>query len=235
VNLLLLRAEDVTAPGRARISGRRATHVRSVLGKKPGDSLKVGLLNDGLGVATVLDMEDDSVGLLFGLTEAPPAASPVVLAVALPRPPMLRRVLQTAATFGVKQIHLFHAKRVEKSFWQSGALKEGDVREQLVLGLEQGRDTGLPAVHQHPRFRPFAEDVMPGLADAGKRLLADEDGGTPCPTGVREPSLLIVGPEGGFIPFELELMAANGAQTVTVGSRPLRVDVAVAALLGRLV
>jgi RsmE family RNA methyltransferase len=45
---------------------------------------------------------------------------------------------------------------------------------------------------------------------------------------------LVVGPEGGFVPFEAELLRAQGLAAVHLGSRRLRVETAVAALVGRL-
>jgi RsmE family RNA methyltransferase len=169
-----------------------------------------------------------------GLDREPPPPSPVTLVLALPRPPMLRRVLQTIATCGVKSVHLVHARRVEKSFWQSSALKDADVEEQLILGLEQGRDTVLPRVEKHARFRPFAEDVLPGLLTEKRGFLADGSAQESCPSAVTEATVLAVGPEGGFVEFERTLLERSGMRPVRVGARPLRVDVAVAALLGRL-
>ncbi len=234
MNLLLLRPEDVTVPGQARVTGRRAEHVQRVLGKSVGDTLRIGVLDGEVGVATVRSVGGGAVELVFSLGQAPPLPLRLVLVVALPRPPMLRRILQTAATFGVKELHLFQARRVEKSFWNSGAVAESDVREQLCRGLEQGRDTRMPVVHRHERFRPLVEAELPDLAAPGSVLLADLAADVACPTAVTDRTVVVVGPEGGFIPFEEDLLATAGVRTVSLGPRPLRVDVAVAALLGRM-
>ena len=44
---------------------------------------------------------------------------------------------------------------------------------------------------------------------------------------------LLIGPEGGFIPFELELFRECGFEFVGLGARILRVETAVVALLGQ--
>ena len=43
-----------------------------------------------------------------------------------------------------------------------------------------------------------------------------------------------VGPEGGFIPYEIELLKKNGCQAVSLGNRILRTETAVSSILGRL-
>ena len=37
------------------------------------------------------------------------------------------------------------------------------MNEQLLLGLEQARDTLLPEILIRPLFKPFVEDELPGL------------------------------------------------------------------------
>jgi RsmE family RNA methyltransferase len=52
---------------------------------------------------------------------------------------------------------------------------------------------------------------------------------------VTTPVTLAIGPEGGFVPFEIDLLSRQGFQSVHLGPRPLRVETAVPALLGRLI
>ena len=44
--------------------------------------------------------------------------------------------------------------------------------------------------------------------------------------------MIMLGPEGGFVPFEVELAQTQGAQPVHLGTRILSVDTAVSAALG---
>ncbi len=98
------------------------------------------------------------------LDQPPPEKLPLTLLLALPRPKMLRRVLQTVSSMGVPRLILLNSYRVEKSFWQTPFLEPAAIREQLILGLEQARDTVLPEVIIEKRFKPFVEDQLPGIA-----------------------------------------------------------------------
>ncbi len=233
VNVILLEPSDFVTETRVRLSGRRLAHVREVCRSAAGDELRVGLIGGKLGTARVLEVDESRLELDVALDRAPPAALPFTLVVALPRPPTLRKLLQQATAMGVKRFVLLHTRRVEKSYWQSRGLAPEALRHQLCLGLEQAGDTVLPEVETERRFRPFAEDRLPDLARQGTALLADPDSSAPCP---REPgpATLIVGPEGGFVPFEVERLVAAGARPVGLGVRRLRVETAVVALLARL-
>lgn len=232
MNLLLLEPGELADDGRAEIDGRRALHVRAILGKTAGDRIKIGVIGGRVGMAELREDHGDRIVLACVLDRDPPPPSAVTLVLALPRPPVLRRVLQHVATAGVKTIALVASARVEKSYWSSPALAEAELRAQLVLGLEQAGDTILPKISLHRRFRPFVEDELARWPIA-RRLFADV-GAPPCPCDVAGPTVVLVGPEGGWVPFEVELLAATGCVAVGLGSRPLRVEAAVSAVLGRL-
>jgi RsmE family RNA methyltransferase len=235
MNLILLFDEDFGEDAsHVRITGRRLEHVRHVHRAQVGDDLWVGRAGGLIGRGRVIAMDGDAVELEIRLDADPPAPLPASLILALPRPPVLRRVLLAATSLGVKRIVLLNAARVEKSYWQSHALAEAAVREQLVLGLEQARDTRLPEVWLRRRFRPFVEDELPKLLENGLGLVAHPGVEGSCPRGVTQHVVLAVGPEGGWNDHELTQLCAYGMRPVDLGERILRVETAVPALLARI-
>jgi RsmE family RNA methyltransferase len=234
LNLLLLEAADFVAADRVVLRDRRLTHIQEVHRAEAGESLRVGLLGGDMGIGRLVRLDPAEAELTIELNQAPPVKLPITLLLALPRPKMLRRVLQTVACMGVPRLVLLNSYRVEKSFWQTPFLEPHAVREQLLLGLEQARDTLLPEVIIEKRFKPFVEDRLPQLV-AGTRGLVGHPGDYPaCPRALSEPVTLAIGPEGGWIPYEIEKLADAGLQPVQLGDRILRVETAVSALLARL-
>lgn len=234
MNLLLLTPDDCPEPGVARVDGRRLLHIRQVHRAAEGDSLRVGLVDGLMGQARIVSLTREEAILEFALDQAPPPKLQLTLLLALPRPKMLKRVLQTVAAMGVQRLVLMNSYRVEKSFWESPWLEPAAVREQLLLGLEQARDTVLPEVRLEPLFKPFVEDRLPTLSQGSNRLVAHPAASATCPLALEEPVTLAVGPEGGFIPYEVEKLELAGFQPVRIGPRILRVETAVTALIARL-
>ena len=234
MNLLLLEEADFVAADRVVLGDRRFTHMQEIHRVAVGDNLRVGRINGLMGKATVLRLEKHEAELEVAFDQQPPAKLPLTLVLAVPRPKMLRRLFQTVATLGVPRLILLNSYKVEKSFWQTPFLEPAAIHEQLILGLEQARDTVLPEVIIEKRFKPFVEDQLPQLA-AGSLGLVGHPGTYPaCPRAVTQPVTLAIGPEGGWIPYEVEKLAEAGLQPVQLGARILRVETAVTALLARL-
>lgn len=234
MNLLLLEDADFVGADRVILRDRRLTHLQEVHRAESGDSLRVGRVGGLMGKAQILRLESHEAELQISLDQPPPAKLPLTLLLALPRPKMLRRVLQTVASMGVPRLILLNSYRVEKSFWQTPFLEPAAIREQLILGLEQARDTVLPEVRIEKRFKPFVEDHLAQIS-AGTQGLVGHPGNYPaCPRAVDGPVTLAIGPEGGWIPYEVDKLAEAGLQPVQLGERILRVETAVTALLARL-
>lgn len=234
MNLLLLEAEDFIGEDRVSLTGRRLVHMREVHRAQVGDRLRVGYLGGLIGEGHIDALSDTHAELRVAFDHPPPAKLPLTLVLALPRPKMLRRVFQTVATLGVPKLILINSYRVEKSFWQTPFLTPEAIREQLVLGLEQARDTVLPDVLIEKRFKPFVEDRLGTLTQGTQGLIAHPGPYPACPRAVDGPVTLAIGPEGGWIPYEVELLQLAGLAPVQMGERILRVETAVTALLSRL-
>lgn len=235
MNLILLHKEDfVDGADHVRLQGRRLKHVIEVHRAAVGDELCVGLLGGNIGSGRVISLNEHALEMEVRLERMPPPALPVTLVLALPRPKALRRVLRSVSAMGVRRLILLNAFRVEKSYWQSPFLSPTAIREQLVLGLEQARDTVLPEVLLRPLFKPFVEDELPNLVEGTLPFVAHPQASEACPRNVDGSVTLIIGPEGGFIPYEIEKLVAAGCRTVHLGDRILSVETAAPALLSRL-
>ncbi len=238
MNLLLLHEEEFAVDGRVTLRGRRYDQLIQILKIEVGDSIRVGVVDGLMGNAEVLQVARDHVVLQPCCSIMPPKALPLVLVLAMPRPKMLWRCLRMVAELGVKELYLVNSFRVEKSYWQTPQLEASALKEKMLLGLEQAKDTLLPQIHIRKRFKPFVEDELPSLLDGRKGYVAH-----PMPEGLElgqldtpliEPTLLCIGPEGGFIPYEVDKLKLVGLKPLSLGERILRVETVLPFLLGRL-
>ncbi|MFT7560582.1 MAG: 16S rRNA (uracil1498-N3)-methyltransferase [Flavobacteriales bacterium] len=219
------------------LSERQTDHLNRVLKAEKGMSITIGMIDGELGRAEVLDCGSSTLAARLAQPTtwlAAPKTTPLTLILALPRPQMIKRILQTVATYGIERLVLIQTKRVEKSFWQSPAVSDEAIKEQLRLGLEQGKGTRFPEIQKFTRFREFTEDHAPALIAGRKNYVAHPGEYPLCPTGKSEQaSTVAIGPEGGFNEFEFELLCKQGFEPIQLGTRILRVETAVNAVLAR--
>jgi len=234
VNLILLFPDDFLDDQRVLLTGRRREHVMHVHRAAVGDALIVGVAGDRIGSGEVTRIDDEALEMRVSVKEDPPAPIALTLVLALPRPKVLNRVIAGATSLGVKRIFLINAWRVEKSYWKSPRLSEENLLAQRILGLEQSRDTTLPAIELRRLFRPFVEDELPSIARHSLALVAHPTAAAECPRHVAQPVTLAIGPEGGFIEQEIASLERIGFTPVALGPRILRVETAVASIIGRL-
>jgi RsmE family RNA methyltransferase len=238
MNLLLLEPGELLPDGTARLQGRRLQHAKEVLRAQASDQLRVGVRGGNSGLAHVLSIDDRELVLRPNLSEPPPARPGIDLLLGFPRPKALNRILPALASFGVDRIALINGATVEKSYFASPLIEADSVAALFSLGLEQSLDTLVPQLSVHKRFKPFIEDELDSLFPAAHRLLAHPGlptNRTLLTRGSETPrTLLAVGPDGGWVPFELELLASRGFRQISLGRRPLRTEIAIPALLGAL-
>ncbi|WP_416396865.1 16S rRNA (uracil(1498)-N(3))-methyltransferase [Allohahella sp. A8] len=238
MNLLLLTPGEAAGELVKLPNGdRRAVHLLSIVKVTPGDQIDIGVMGGNLGRAEIISVDSGSVVLRpDSMAILPPPPIPLTLVLALPRPKMLRRTLQSAVSLGIKRICVCHARKVDKSYWQSPYLTESAMFANTLLGLEQSMDTQLPVITLHQRFKPFVEDDLPAITQGTRRLLGAVNGLPSADFRASEgaPITLAVGPESGFIPYEVERFLEAGFEAVSLGDRVLRVETALPALVGAL-
>ncbi len=235
MNLVLLAPDEIGPDGRATLHGRRATHLVGVLGVQVGSRVRVGIARGAVGHGEVVACSAGAVTLAVTPAGAVPAPPAVELVVALPRPKALTRLLGAVASIGVARIDLVNAWRVDKSYFASPRLAPAALAEAVWLGCEQGGTTWVPEVRVLRRF----DDLLAELADRAPRcrLVAHPRAERPLEAVVRggvEPTILALGPDGGWIDGEVAALVDHGFEPVSLGPWVLRTEVAAPVALAAL-
>lgn len=242
MNLILLDPADVSGDGHARICGSVAEHVRRVLKKRPGDTLRVGVRGGARGTATLIAWSADEAEASLAVALDPgdrPQRPALDLVLAVPRPQQLKRCLHHAITIGVHRIVLLRTWRVEHGYLSSKWLRPGALDSIVDEGLAQAAVTFMPEILIERSFKPFVEDTLPALMEPGQvGLVCDPEASTPIAAEASalrgQRALLVIGPEGGLLPYEVEAFVGQGLRAVHLGPRILRVETAVPAALAQL-
>ena len=214
-------------------ASRQLEHLKTHVNVQVGDTLKVGIREGKRYLTEIVEITEHSIRVKSLQEESVPEKLPVTLVVAMPRPKVLRRLIMDAVTMGVEKLILIHSYRVDKSYWQTPFLQQ--IEHYIMLGLEQAGDTIAPQVEIYKRFKPFTEDVLPTLINEHcPAYVAHPYTTQKMPSAIEHPCIVLIGPEGGFIPYEVDLLIKNGCQAVSLGNRILRTETAISYVLGRL-
>lgn len=235
MNLILLEPGEIQTDGTALLSDDRARHIRDVLRAAPGASLRIGVVEGPLGRAKVVALAP-AVQLECHLAGATPPRPPVELLLAMPRPKVMKRLWPVLAALGVGRILITNAWKTERNYFDTHVLAADFVRAQLIAGLQQAGDTRLPEVSVYRQFKKAVAALAAGGPYAAQLVAHPGPAAFPHTALAALPAasriVLAVGPEGGWVPYELEWLAARGFAAVSWGPRPLRTDTACTVLLG---
>jgi 16S rRNA (uracil1498-N3)-methyltransferase len=235
MNLIILSKTDfIEDTNRVNIQDHRLEHIIKVNKPSVGDELRVGLINGNIGSGRITSIEENGIEMDVVLDRESPAPLQLTLVFAMVRPRVFKRVLTQVTAMGIKRIIVINSYRVEKSFWKSPVLEEESLYKYLIRGLEQGQDTIVPEVLIRPLFKPFVEDELPDIIKETLPFVAHPYTSEPCPYNIGKPVTLAVGPEGGFIQYEVDKLIECGFRAVHLGERTLHVESAISSLISRL-
>lgn len=233
MNIVLLDPRQTTSELWAITSARQVEHLKIHVDVQIGDTLKVGIREAKRYLTEVVAIEEKVIRVKPLQEESVPAKLAVTLIVAMPRPKVLRRLIMDSVTLGVEKIILLHSYRVDKSYWQTPFLQQLD--QYVNLGLEQAGDTIAPQIEIYKRFKPFVEDVLPNMISADcPAYVAHPYTEIKMPYAIDHPCTILIGPEGGFIPYEIDLLEKNGCLAFSLGNRIIRTETVIPYVLGRL-
>ena len=220
MNLLLCEPEEVDSRGRAELKGPRAEHLRKILRLKTGDSVAAGIIGQGTGKGRIENLSPGYALLTIHVTVPPEPLYPLSLAVGMVRPIQTRRILKTAASFGIREICFVPTALGEASYREA---KIWDTyRDFLVEGASQGGICSLPEVFRFSSLEEFLEQTR----RRDGRILFDLADSTATPPENTGEALILIGSERGWTEKERRGILDAGFQLRGLGRRILTTETA---------
>jgi 16S rRNA (uracil1498-N3)-methyltransferase len=144
----------------------------------------------------------------------------LTLAVALLKSDRFEWIIEKATEFGVTRIRPFTSRN---SLAQPSSARRNRWQQIALSAAKQCGRTVPPQVHPPVPFRALLDELT------GAKVLFAEGSGEPTlhvGKNLNEPVSILIGPEGGFTPQELDQARSANCRLVTLGPRILRAETA---------
>lgn len=207
---------SIPQDGRFTVSDKRLLHQwRNVFRFRAGDTV---VLFPGEGhefVSTFAEIDKTHAILSVGETrDALVQMTPITLFPALIKKDNLEWIFQKGTELGVRRFVPMRTERSEKKGFN-------DERAQKII-IEAAEQSGWGVIPELERMQTLKDIVA-----TEKSLVAFDAGGVPfARTAPEDGAGLLIGPEGGFSPTELELFRANNIPISSLGPSTLRAETA---------
>lgn len=207
------------------ISGAEAHHIRTVLRSRPGE--KVELLD---GVGGIFYSQIDQINAetvcfkILGHRQEPESCSPLTLAMALLKGKKMDMLVQKATELGVQEFVPVITRYCEAQHQDKQMLS----RWQRIM-LEACKQCGRPWFMQISEPVSLSQLTIP--AESLKVMPWEQEtdhsfSSLQSKAQAHQPTLLLIGSEGGFHSEEVEYAKHRGFQTISLGPRILRAETA---------
>ncbi len=212
------------------IRGADAIHIARVLRLGSGDNFEV-LDGNGKGaLAQIISIGEPGVSLRF-LEEFTPKGEPtikVTLVQGLGKGEKMDWIVQKSTELGVSEVIPMVCHRSVVHYTDDKAFKKQERWQRIALeAAKQSRRAKIPVVHMPQKMSdvlnnipketlaiiPWEEERVNGL----QQFLTKAD---------RDSLYIIIGPEGGFEPWEIKQAVEKGVLPITLGARILRTETA---------
>ena len=215
---------------RISITGAEARHVVTVSRLGVGESISIG---NGAGVVVagvVVSAEHTELVVeVSAVTEVPRATPAVFLAQALAKGDRDELAVQVATELGVDGVIPWTAAR-SISRWEGAKVAKGRDRWSAVVreASKQSVRPWLPDVLDLVTTKQLARLASTDQAEGVRMLVLEPTAATPLSALDFDGRdlVLVVGPEGGITPQELDALSAAGADIVRLGDEVLRTSTA---------
>lgn len=205
------------------LEGTEGHHAADVLRVMPGEEIDV---SDNSGQCAVVRVEAVSKGLVSGRVlsrrEVSDPIPHITIALALLKGESMSEAVDLLTQVGVRSIIPWSAER-SIAHWRGDRQEKAatKLRHAVLAAAKQSRNPRVPEVSElHD-----TEHLVSAARNFDRVVVLHEESSTPLASmgwsGIQT-VLLVVGPEGGIAPSEIDLLGASGAEVCRLGPQVLR-------------
>lgn len=197
----------------------QAHYLRAVMRREPGDPVVLFNGEDGEWLAHLTSLRRDSAGIIVDRRLRPQAAEPDLWLLFAP----LKRdatdlLVQKATELGAAVL-----KPVLTGRSNTARLNLDRLSAIAIEAAEQSERLTVPRIDPPCRL----DEVLGAWPDVRRLVVAAERAAAPLVPSIHGPAALLIGPEGGFTPAELDALRQHPfVQPATLGPRILRAETA---------
>lgn len=226
---------DLTVGGHCSLIENHLHYICSVQRMKPGSRL---FLFDGHGLeyeAVIIDISAErAVAEIIAKEQKPDRPARITLLQALPKAQKMEFIIQKATELGIDEIRPFHSERsIPRLTLEKAQHKTERWRKIAHEAARQCGRSDVPQIAEPCVFRDIFNVTEP---DAFKMIFWEEESRQGLKEVLQQSShphifSIIVGPEGGLSPEEVDAAKNSGFIPVSLGKQILKLETAAVAIL----
>lgn len=228
--------EEQINNNRITIKGQDVKHIKNVLRKKPGDQLTICNNEQSLNyLCEITNIEDETIScsIIEKLENNVESNIKVTIFQGLPKADKMELVIQKSVELGVFDITPVEMKRCVVKLNEKDKNKKIDRWQKIseVASKQSGRNI-IPKINQIINIKEICnlyeeyDILLVAYENEEKNTLKEELNKIKAQIQRQDQIKIgvLIGPEGGIAPEEIELLNKIGAKIITLGKRILRTE-----------
>jgi len=221
--------KKIAPPCKIELLGGDAHHISNVLRLRAGDWIEI---SDGLGNSFKAEIDGTSsksvrISVRSAIKKAT-RTEPPVLALSIFKSEKFEIAIQKAVELGCRRIIPVKCERSLPHLAKSSASKNERWNKIAIAAAKQ---SGLPIIPCVEKMLPFETLCNTEMKSENRAMLYEGKALMTLPEYFKSSKkksghLLLIGPEGGFAPEEVEMASKSGISSVSLGPQILRVETA---------
>lgn len=211
--------ENEYSEGKYILQNRKADHLKMIKKVTPNDSINAGRINLDEGVFHILEVNNSITGIYESHKNSIKKYQGLEVWIAFQRPQTMKKILFLTGMLGIPSLKIIRTNKSEKSYESSSIWRDDSWKEEIYLGMEQGKNIFFPEISFGKSPKNFLN------LEKEKETWFLHPGGEKMSVLPEFQKLrILIGPEAGFSSEEILDLSLMGAKKIGLSDVPFRTE-----------